>query len=169
MKNIIKCLMVFTWMNAASVYATCDDTVEQSTPSSGFVINGGEAYDKNTELTWSRCTLGTTWTDGTGCVGTAKLMRLEDAKRAADTLGAGWRIPTIEELYSIIEHACTEPTINTQVFPSVHSFSEGAPYWADTRVEGLPSLIYYIDFSDGGVDGHTKGFPLAVRLVRSAQ
>ncbi len=169
MKKVIKIFMFFTCINSSTALAACDEKIVESSPSSSFILNGGEAYDQKTELTWSRCSLGTTWMDGAGCVGTVKLMRLDEAKRTAQSLGADWHIPTIEELYSILEQKCTEPAINTTVFPSVKNFSEGAPYWTDTRIEDIPSLIYYIDFFNGGIDGHTKGFPLAVRLVRSGK
>ncbi|WP_428035949.1 DUF1566 domain-containing protein [Amphritea sp.] len=154
-------------MSSSTVLAACDEDFAESSPSSRFVLNGGEAYDQQTKLTWQRCSVGTTWTSDEGCVGKVKLLGLNKARQSAQQLGGGWRVPTIQELYSIVEQRCFNPTINSTVFPAVTNVGEGAPYWSDTPVEEIPSLIYFIDFIDGAIDGHSKGFPLAVRLVRS--
>jgi len=167
MKRIITFLMLASWLTSSAVWAACDENITESSPSSRFVLNGGEAYDQQTKLTWNRCSVGTIWTSDAGCIGEVKLLGLDKAKQLAQELGGGWRVPAIEELYSIVEQRCFNPTINSRVFPTVTNFGEGAPYWSDTNVEEIPSLIYFIDFIDGAIDGHSKGFPLAVRLVRS--
>ncbi|MBI2307391.1 MAG: DUF1566 domain-containing protein [Rhodocyclales bacterium] len=149
-------------------FATCAKGKTATTPSSRFTLNGAEAFDRKTNLTWGRCSVGTTWKNGK-CTGTAKLMSLSEAKEYAQKLGSGWRIPTIEELYGIVEQTCSNPAINTEVFPNVKDLGEGAPYWSITRIKEIPSLIYYVDFLSGGADGHTKGFSMAVRLVRSGK
>lgn len=149
-------------------FATCDKGKMASTPSSRFTLNGAEAFDRETNLTWRRCSVGTTWKNGK-CMGTAKLMSLSEAKEYAKNTGGGWRVPTIEELYGIVEQICSNPAINTEVFPNVRDLGEGALYWSTTKIKEIPSLIYCIDFLSGGADGHTKGFSMAVRLVRSGK
>ncbi|MCW8995761.1 MAG: DUF1566 domain-containing protein [Psychromonas sp.] len=160
-------MILASWLSSSAVVAACDENIAASTSSPRFVLNGSEAYDQQTKLTWNRCSVGTTWTSDSGCIGEVKLLGLDQAKQFAQKLGGGWRVPTIEELFSIVEKKCFNPTINSRVFPTVIDFGEGAPYWSDTHVEEIPSLIYFIDFIDGAIDGHTRGFPLAVRLVRS--
>jgi hypothetical protein len=93
-------------------------------------------------------------------------MSLSAAKEVALNLAGGWRVPNIDELYSIAELNCSRPSINQEVFPSVTEMSEGAPYWSDSVIEDLPMLYYFIDFWDARADGHTPEFSLAVRLVR---
>ncbi|MEH6826190.1 MAG: DUF1566 domain-containing protein [Motiliproteus sp.] len=132
-----------------------------------FIVNEDLVLDTRTNLRWSRCSVGTTWVSGKGCTGRIKIMSLSAAKRLAQTLGDGWRVPDIEELYSIVEPQCSDPAINIEVFPDVRDLGEGAPYWSISEVQELPMLFYYIDFLDGRADGHTNGFPLAVRFVRS--
>lgn len=161
-------LSLFISMNSSLSLA--DDanktTVEDYT--SRFILNNkGEAFDRETELTWQRCSAGTTFKESAGCVGSPKLMTLADAIDFASQKGEGWRVPTIEELYSLVEHDQDNPAINTAVFPSVKGSSEGAPYWTVTAIEDLPMLTYFVDFMSGRVDGHTQGFSMAVRLVRS--
>jgi len=132
---------------------------------SRFVLHEGEATDKSTHLVWSRCSVGTHWEKGR-CIGDVKLMRLDEAKEYARKLGGGWRVPTIKELYGLAEEICRDQGRKSGVFPDIKDFGEGAAYWSITAVEDIPSLYYYVDFLSGDVDGHSKGFSLAVRLVR---
>jgi hypothetical protein len=34
---------------------------------------------------------------------------------------------------------------------------------------GAANLVYFFDFMTGAADGHTRGFQLAVRLVKTAK
>jgi len=43
-----------------------------------------------------------------------------------------------------------------------------ANYWTTNQV-GAADLIYDFDFMTGVADGHSRGFALAVRLVKSAR
>ncbi|MBI3899431.1 MAG: DUF1566 domain-containing protein [Gammaproteobacteria bacterium] len=169
MTRLIIYFLVIACCNSGIALGACNKNKPASTPTSRFILREGEAFDQKTKLTWSRCSLGTTWKKDAGCVGTAKLLYLEEAKQAAQKLGNGWRVPTIEELYSIVEHDCSNPAINTVIFPNVKNLGEGAPYWSVTAIKELPPLIYYVDFLNGEVDGHTKGFFLAARLVRKKE
>jgi hypothetical protein len=133
---------------------------------SRFVLKSGTAYDRSTKLTWSRCSAGSKWKDGSGCVGSLRTMTLDEARGYAKKTGQGWRLPTLKELNGIADDRCGSPYINTTVFPDIKELGEGAPYWSVTQVAQMPSLFYYVDFINGIVDGHSEGYPLAVRLVR---
>jgi hypothetical protein len=169
MKTFIACFIVAACFSSGAALGACDKNKSASAPSSRFVLNAGEAFDQKTKLTWSRCSVGTTWKEGGKCAGSVKFMRLDEARLYAQKLGHGWRVPTVEELHSIIEQKCSSPAINSEVFPNVKNWGEGAPYWSTTRIKEMPPLVYYIDFGSGEEDGHTKGFAMAVRLVRSGQ
>ncbi|MBR9882955.1 MAG: DUF1566 domain-containing protein [Oceanospirillales bacterium] len=165
-------LFAITFTCLSSGPSLADDVRQQaqSAAASRFLVSDkGEAYDKETHLTWQRCSVGTTWKSGAGCIGQPKLMSLKDAKRFAEQVGEGWRVPTIDELYSLVEQEYDDPAINSVVFPNVKESSEGAPYWTVTPIDEMPMLIYFVDFMTGRVDGHTEGFSLAVRLVRSGE
>jgi len=85
---------------------------------------------------------------------------------AAKEAGPEWRVPNVAELYTLLDDSCGRPAIDTQAFPDVSAnANEESGYWATTPV-GVADLIYYIDFLTGEVDGHARGFQLAVRLVR---
>lgn len=149
--------------------STCLKDKPERTPKSRFVFKGGEAFDQTTKLTWDRCSVGTSW-NGSKCTGSVKLIPLDVANDMALKRGNGWRVPAIEELAGIVELKCTDPAINTKVFPGVDDFGENsAPYWSSTQIKQMPGLFYFVDFLCGDVDGHTKGFSLAVRLVRDGK
>ncbi|CUB02980.1 Lcl C-terminal domain-containing protein [Marinomonas fungiae] len=130
------------------------------------VHEDGVVLDTLTGLTWQRCSLGARWQAEQGCLGEPELMTLAEAKFAAAQSGDGWRVPSIEELYSLVAPEQVNPAINATVFPDIIDSSEGAPYWSVTPIAELPPLTYYVDFMSGRVDGHSDGFALSVRLVR---
>ena len=68
---------------ATPVLAACDPAKPSLTPSSRYVVRGGEVYDTTTNLTWSRCSVGQRWRDGKGCVGAVKQMVWTDALKQA--------------------------------------------------------------------------------------
>ncbi len=148
------------------VVADCVDFDAQQDLVSRFKVNQGLVTDTKTKLTWQRCSLGTTWSVDNICTGEVDYMSLSSAKDFALSFNDGWRVPTINELYSIVEPQCINPALNTAVFPNVKEMDEGAPYWSISEVEEIPILFYFIDFWDGRADGHSNEFPLAVRLVR---
>ncbi len=51
----------------------------------------------------------------------------------------------------------------------MQDLGDGMPYWSVTVAELPMPMTYYVDFQDGRVDAHTRGFPLAVRLVRDSK
>ncbi len=167
MIRFILCIAIAVSLHPNPVFGDSTRKVTNGSPLPRFILNKGEAFDQTTQLIWSRCSLGTTWSKGNGCMGTPHLMPLEDAKKSIEKIGDGWRLPTIQELYSIVKQDCTGPAIETTVFPGIN-IEEESPYWTISRVEEVPILIYCIDFRNGMVDGHSEGFPLAVRLVRNA-
>ncbi|ODC04596.1 hypothetical protein BFW38_14725 [Terasakiispira papahanaumokuakeensis] len=162
--------LLFSCLNANPLWADGTQSQAQERTIDRFVVNqAGEAFDPKTNLIWRRCSMGTTWQAGSGCVGSPASLSLEAAQHAARQAGEGWRVPTIDELYSLVDEDRENPAINTTVFPDITATSEGAPYWSVTPVQGMPRLIFFVDFMSGQVDGHTQGFALAARLVRSAE
>lgn len=159
------CVLVSAYGSVA--HAECNDKTLKSQISSRFVLKGTEVLDKKTQLVWQRCSVGTQW-NGKQCTGTPALVTLVDAKQMAKKLGHGWHVPDMNELSSIVEEQCPSPYINHKVFTDIQELGEGAPYWSTTPIKAMPGLIYYIDFINGDIDGHTENFPLAVRLVRNS-
>jgi hypothetical protein len=132
-----------------------------------FSIQGDTIYDTKTGLTWQRCSVGRQWVERAGCVGRIKVMTFEDAQRQGD---ATWRVPTKEELASLIDRnkgaQGQKPTIDEMVFPDMSL--DRLWYWTSTPSD--PSLAYYVDFHAGFTYyGGYRSDTNAVRLVRGGQ
>lgn len=154
----------------APAFAGCVKGKSPKLVLSRFVLSGEEAYDKRTHLTWARCSVGTRWHESHHqCTGSVMLLSPDEGRAYAQKLGRGWRVPSIDELASIIEPSCREPAINTVIFPDVRYISEGSPYWSNTQYEDMPTLRYYVDFMNGDVDARSDGVSAAVRLVRTGR
>lgn len=146
--------------------AACAGTPGSSEPPR-FAVAGAEARDLRTGLVWQRCSVGTRWTDGAGCVGTKGALMLDAARRAAAAAGNGWRLPDVSELAGLMDEGCGGPFLDPAVFSDLASTPEGdAPYWTATPI-GAAGLFYYVDVGLGLVDGHSAGYAMAVRLVRA--
>lgn len=156
---------IFACACASAVYAQCQRQQPQR-----FEIYGAQVYDVSTSLTWMRCSVGVVWNEKQGCSDSApSLLNLEDAIAAATRKGEGWRVPELKELQSLVDRGCTSPALNAQVFPDVGDLGDGSPYWSVTAANMPMPMSYFVDFQDGSIDVHTRGFPLAVRLVRSGR
>jgi hypothetical protein len=132
-----------------------------------FVLNGGEAFDRKTGLTWKRCSLGMVSDGRGGCAGEMNFVSLDDAVERAKSAGADWHVPSGPELESIIDTGCGTPVVDTKVFPDIRADGDGvAEYWTTNPV-GMANLFYFFDFMTGAADGHSRGFRLAVRLVKA--
>jgi len=131
-----------------------------------FLVKGPEVEDRKTGLVWQRCSLGLAWTRERGCTGARTGYFYPDAETAA-ARARPWRLPTAEELGSLIDRDCGQPAIDTNIFPDVSgSVSEAAErYWTATP-GGLDDMMVFMDFADGYADIHSRGFHLYVRLVR---
>lgn len=155
MKNLIWVALL-----ALSVFSPA---LANATPNPRYVINGGEVYDKDNNLTWQRCSVGQNWNEGAGCVGTVKTFTFQDAQRQAN---GNWRVPTREELASLIDPGRQIfPTIDMEAFPGM---SDNTPtYWSSTSSDADRS--WDVRFTTGSVTDDVSGYRFAVRLVRSGK
>jgi hypothetical protein len=99
-----------------------------------FQIAGNEVYDRKTDLTWQRCDFGQTWDDANAwCRGVKKHGNVDALAEAARAAAPGWRLPTIDELTSMMETACrTQPKDVAPVFPELDRGSGTAYYLSAT-------------------------------------
>jgi hypothetical protein len=153
---------------AAKEATACYDSKDRG-PQTRFVLHGGEAIDTKTGLIWQRCSLGLAWDGRRGCIGEVATIGLDEAEQKAKEAGLGWRVPSGPELESIIDLSCGSPVVDPHVFPDIRKDEDGeADYWTTNPV-GMAGLFYFFDFMNGQADGHTRGFQLAVRLVRNGK
>lgn len=126
-------LMCF--VNAA--YAEC--SFEPRIPTSRYEIQGDRVFDKETRLTWQRCALGQKWT-GSGCAGEPRQLSWTDATK----LKGAWRLPTKEELNTLVSDACLR-NVNTEAFPGVSL--QYPSYWSSSVTD--PDLTWTVDLTNG--------------------
>jgi len=78
-----------------------------------------------------------------------------------DLNGIGWRLPTIQELQSIVEYGAISPSMST-IFKN---YTSGI-YWSLTTLPSLSNHAYYVDFDRGSTEENNKASNYHVRCVR---
>ena len=147
---------------------TCYDSVDVTTPTERFTIRGdGTVSDTETGLMWQRCSYGQTYNVETQlCEGSTPSLTWQEALRGAknDTTANhdDWQMPNIKELASILEHNCTEPSINENVFLG----TELQNYWSNTSGVSTMSSAWVYQFDSGLNSLHAKTSNVYLRLVR---
>ena len=129
---------------------TCNSNIVSSFTS--WSGNGSTLTDNTTGLIWQRCASGQSWT-GSSCAGTATTSAWAAAVSGAP---AGWRLPNVKELESMVERRCASPAVDAGAFPGMPSVS----FWSST-----PG--WAVSFSDGSVgSGQNVATAMAVRYVQ---
>lgn len=145
-----------------------------------FTGNGnGTITDNLTDLMWQKCSTGQNNDDA--CSGAASTYNWYQATGTADaihnprgnmdvcgtlTLGGhtDWRLPSMEELESIIDGGTHRPVINTTYFPNTDS----SFYWSSTTHVTYydPAFAMSVSFYNGGRNDGGKHGDKYVRCVR---
>ncbi|HPI97028.1 MAG TPA: DUF1566 domain-containing protein [Gammaproteobacteria bacterium] len=77
-----------------------------------------------------------------------------------------WRVPTSQELISIVDNSVTGPSIDSSYFPNTNSWY----FWTASPSAYYPSGALCINFFDGSICNNWRGGEIEhVRLVRSGQ
>ncbi|MDW7710810.1 MAG: DUF1566 domain-containing protein [Deferrisomatales bacterium] len=153
-------------MPLAANAQVCKDTIPASTPDANFAVHGdGTVTHKTTGLTWMRCSLGQAW-DGRACSGPPRELTWGEALRAAaaqEFAGhSDWRLPSKNELESLVEERCHSPTVNAAVFPD----TPPVYFWTSSPYAGFAQAAWSVDFGFGAVNASVKTGTLHARLVR---
>ncbi len=123
-----------------------------------LVMGGAGVLDKETALVWeqSPAVTSVTWfTALTHCF-----------TKKTDGRG-GWRMPTIEELHSLVDSTQSDPPL-----PNGHPFSTNvltSSYWSSTTIAGPTPVARTVVFSSGFVFSSNKANPEHVWCVRGGQ
>lgn len=129
-----------------NTYAECTPSAIEATPTARFtpINSGSEVKDNVTGLIWQRCAIGQVWNQNTCSASIeAKQLTWHEALKEAKALGNGYRLPNIRELHSIVEPRCSNPSVNSTVFPNAVS----GLFWSSTPK--YVAYSQYVDFSSG--------------------
>ena len=114
-------------------------------------------YDVRRDLTWSRANVGSerlNWKDADAACRSLNLAGHQD-----------WRLPTIQELLSIVDYERKEPAIDTALFDCEPSW-----YWTSTPAAASPAAhAWIVNFYDGNSDWLNRDYGYYVRAVRPGQ
>jgi len=124
--------------------------------------------DQKTGLEWLRCTVGQRW-NGFRCIGVAKMMTWDQAQQAAagasKELGAEWRLPSADELQTLVCADCPPPKIDRLLFPD----TPAAPFWTYSEAPLSIGRYQTVNFYTGYLfNRNTKAMERYARLVKSA-
>ena len=146
---------------SSTAQAVCETSLAARSSASRFVITDETVYDQTTRLTWMRCSYGQTSRKGGGCDGEVQRVDWDTAMALRMPGDNGWRLPTKDELDSIVEWNCKKPAIDEEVFPDTALMA----YWSSTP--SGPSYAWHINFRWGiSAWQYLRSNQYAVRLVR---
>ena len=74
-----------------------------------------------------------------------------------------WRLPTIKELFSIVDFERSDPACDP-VFKAQSNY-----YWSSSTYQGYPSYGWYMDFLDGSMGADFMTHNNFVRAVRDGK
>lgn len=137
----------------------CDANRDTSKTDARFEAKDDVVHDKVANLIWKRCSEGQVWNATAGCQGE---LRKFNCGQANATETHGWRLPTVDELETLVAKGCRMPAVDDRLFPNTPS----APYWTSSRVE--PNC-WRVEFEYGGVYLSNWWDAHHLRLVRDAK
>lgn len=141
---------------------SCDSNKPETTPSSRFEINRteGTASDTETKLTWKICAEGQRYSDGR-CTNKATDYTWDDAMKTFGDEGDGWRLPSVDEMSSIVEKQCNYPSLNMSIFTDVPQLQ----FWTAQN----ENFSWGVNFGNKPFVTYDKAGFSFVRLVRGKQ
>lgn len=119
-------------------------------------------------IEWMRCSVGQRWdAEQELCWGEAIRLNHEEISQVIEQanaqLGDGWRLPSLDELQSLVCAECGPPKIDALLFPNTMA----EPYWTGDQNFWSPRNYWTVSFMTG--DRFGRFFPdqrMMVRLVR---
>ena len=126
---------------ALGVGVTLVRPVRADAPAGRYVVSSGTVYDTKTKLTWQQVVPSSSFV-----LADAKAYCASDAVKTA-LGGSGWRLPTIRELYTLVDSAqSTTPKIDPVFAQDV----AGNIFWSSTQPAGS-TFAYTVGFNTGVV------------------
>lgn len=147
---------------AAFLVFACGAMASQAQERFTASADGREVRDSTTQLSWRRCAEGMRW-EVERCVGKPTRFTYAVAKKTAAGSGAGWRVPTREELLGLVDKAAKKPKIDGRAFPQTPAL----PFWSSRAGSDDDLGAWLVSFANGKVTGNIGQAKFPLRLVRS--
>lgn len=161
MKFSILCLITFFSINSYS--QICNLYMKSSSIEGQYIYNeDGTVVDAVNLLIWDRCSYGQVFSDGQ-CLGSpSEFSSWKEALELASNLDTKY-LPNIKELSTLVERACSLPSIELNTFPDTPL----ALYWSSTPDFDPESALMgrIIDFTDGSEVVRDVNRPHYVRFL----
>jgi hypothetical protein len=137
-----------------------------------YMCDAQTVKDSATGLTWQR-KLPATYDGCTGkysssSVGTGDACTWDEAKAYCVQLtleGTGWRLPTKDELLSLVDMTRTDPSIDVVAFPNTPS-TPSNDFWSASPYVGASGNAWRVNFSNGYSNYDDVSLAYRVRCVR---
>jgi hypothetical protein len=108
-------------------------------------LNDDEVLDTKTELVWKRNH-------------EPNIHTLKKAKKLEHGI---WRLPTVQELLSIVDYSKYAPATDTEIFTDAPS----ADFWSSSPDASYSSFAWYVYFHSGRPNTTNRGYHCHIRLV----
>jgi uncharacterized protein (TIGR02145 family) len=124
-----------------------------------LVDNGdGTVTDTSTGLMWQQDTQGAmTWEEAITYCESLSFASYDD-----------WRLPDINELFSLVDYSKFDPAIDTTFFPNTQSYEESY-YWSSTTYTDFTDEVWCMETYGGGRWPNPKSYTYYVLAVRAGQ
>ena len=126
------------------IFVTCGPAQAQ------FFSSDHTVKDVTTGVTWLRCSVGQAW-DPSLDTCTGKIVKLNHEEiaialvAAKKQLGGNWRLPTRNELTSLVCDDCLPPKVNSKYFPNLSAEA----YWTSDKNWLNPRTYWTVNFMTG--------------------
>ena len=148
----------------AQQYCRSDDSLA---PDRFQFADDGLVTDTITGLQWQRCIVGLQYNDVVGrCVGMPRRYSFNEAASFAELESErsefGWRVPSRDELASLVISDCRHPALDTSAFPNTPISS----FWSNSVSPNVSEFAWAVYFGDGESSYMLTSDRLYLRLVR---
>lgn len=136
-------------------------------PNTDYMDHGdGTVTHIPTGLMWQSCPVGKNWT-GSACMGTANAVPWDAARLLTSNLArySDWRLPTEDELISLVDYTKDSLTINAVAFPNTDS----RDFWSSALDVNISDNAWSVSFGNGYASSSKRSSHFNVRLVRSGK
>lgn len=122
-------------------------------PAARYEVSDEIVFDRRTNLHWQRIDDGVLRTHA---------QAVEFCAGAAFEQRAGWRLPTVMELQTLIDVRASSPAVDTEIFPGTRA----ELYWSSTAFAKDDTKVWWVSADSGVANLALRSETMYVRCVR---